>query len=329
MDRGTSLISRYAENPLNAPPGELYGIEVEVEQFDPTHRATEARALSRYWNLKEDGSLRNNGLEFVSKFLTPATRSTAVHHLYARTRQLWAPTERTGVHVHANMLGRTLDEVLRIVTYYAFLEPLLFHYVGAAREENIFCVPWYRAPEEAATVHAALLSDLWPLRESCKYSALYCGPLRTFGTIEFRHAPTWPDPQSLTTWGELVECISRSYLLPDPIEVYAVDGIVPLARSVFGSLMGVLGLTDEEIEQAVARTGAEEVALTFQANTYKEPVPWGVPGQFYVAGQAEDSRTEWYSVAPRSRPRMEVRPLGPFDEPDDQEPESEDEEGDE
>ena len=40
-------------------PNDLFGIEIEVEGFDPLRRGPEASR--RYWNIKEDGSLRNNG----------------------------------------------------------------------------------------------------------------------------------------------------------------------------------------------------------------------------------------------------------------------------
>ena len=286
MDSRIMMVEQVADNLLGAPVGaELYGIEIEAEGFLPVHRGREGSALSRHWNIKDDGSLRNNGIEFVSKLLSPDKVANAVHHLYGRTRTLWEPSVRTGIHIHANMLGRTLDEVRRVLAYYSFVEPLLFQVVGPVREENIYCVPFYRAPTEANVAMNGVSRDPWALREACKYSALFVGPLRSFGTIEFRHAPTFSTADELVLWWRLCRCVSTSWACRDPFEVYAEGGPAAVVGEVFGDLWDRAEWTAADMEFLIRETGAEETAFTFQPYTYKAS-EWGSPGKFFVADTA-------------------------------------------
>lgn len=281
MERVSIPISDISRNRAFAPHAEGYGIEVEVEGFDRRHWAKEARALTEHWDIKEDGSLRNNGAEFVSHFLLPDQLKNAVHHLYARTRKLWTPSPRTGIHVHANCLHLTTEQVRRICTYYAFAEPLLFMWAGEEREENIFCVPWYRAHDEADLVARALESgSIGELSRSCKYSALYLGPLLTFGTIEFRQSVTHDTPEDLLAWLEVVKKIARSHELPDPIELYAEHGEVGVVRTLLDTL--IEGITDRDIESLLGpkNLNVAEVALLFESCTYNYG-EWGEACTFY------------------------------------------------
>ena len=294
MERGTVRVDQLAQNEMGAPPDDdLFGIEIEVEGFDPLRRGPEASALSRYWNIKEDGSLRNNGAEFVSKLLPADKVPNAVHHMYSRTRKLWEPSIRTGIHIHANMLGRTLDDVRRVAAYYSFVEPLLFQFVGEEREENIYCVPFYRAPSEAATLMDALTKNEWLLRESCKYSALFVGPLRTFGTIEFRHAPTFDSAETMVLWWKLCRCVANSWKLRDPFEVYAEGGCASVVAEVFGDLWDRAEWSAEDMNALIEGAGADEVAFLFQPSTYYAE-SWGEPGKFFINEKLSNEPTSLF-----------------------------------
>lgn len=284
MDNRHLQIAQTCANNAGAGLGESYGIEIEVENYSPRSRPGDVATLSNNWELKNDGSLRNNGAEFVSRVLEPAAVENAVRHLYARTASKWQPSPRTGIHVHANMLGRTRDEVRRVCAYYAFVEPQMFRLAGEEREENIFCVPWYRAPMEAEVVRTALLAgDMVPfasfIQQSCKYSALYCGPLVTFGTIEFRHARTFHDPDSLLRWVDAVRAVANSYLLPDPVELYSTGGLAAIHAAVFGGEPS--DWNEAELAEEARRTGSEEVGLLFQDYTYNQG-EWGEPCRFVL-----------------------------------------------
>lgn len=279
MDQGMK-IADFAENPLDIDPNlECYGIEIEAEQY-PTRRWTaDASMLAPYWRLEKDGSLRNNGVEFVSRPTPAAAMEDSAIMLYTQTGKHWRPSIRTGIHIHSNMLGRTLAEVQRVCAYYAFAEPLLFDMVGVEREENIYCVPWYRAPTEAHNIRECLTEDIHRLRDLCKYTALFAGPLRNYGSIEFRHAPTFTTARELLSWWKVCQAISNSWSMPDPLRLYAQTSTAHVLKQLFGTLFP----DDYYVAMAykAEELGCHEIALSFQPYTYNFG-PWGKPGEFQV-----------------------------------------------
>ena len=213
------LISNIAQNRAGVRPGEKYGIEVEAEgcPLDSVPEMRWSQAYNSYWSVTGDGSLRNGGIEFLSKPLGRTAVRHAINALWPYFREgRMEPSVRTGIHIHASCLGLNTDHVLRILQHYALVEPALFAYVGPQREENIYCIPWYRSPDEVT--HASQWLASWEPNfvgptgeEPCKYSALYVQPLARFGTIEFRHAPTWTDADTMFRWWQMVQSIWRTH----------------------------------------------------------------------------------------------------------------------
>jgi hypothetical protein len=180
------------------------------------------------------------------EFITKPLGRTAVRHA---VNALWPyfaegrmrPSVRTGIHIHASCLGLNTDHVIRVLRHYALVEPILFDYVGAEREENIYCIPWYRSPSEAETAYQWIRSyepnltgEMRGVEEPCKYSAMYVGPLTNFGTIEFRHAPTWTDAETMFRWWQLVQALWRTHETDyNVLDRFSELGPVGFARSIF------------------------------------------------------------------------------------------------
>lgn len=190
--------------------GEKYGVELEVERgsvpagFDG----------QSFWNVIEDGSLRDSGLEFVSNPLAPNDVELALPIFYTWLNDLhYRGSIRTSTHVHANVLDHTLEELGATLATYAILEPLLFQVCGEDREENIYCVPWYRTKDQAEIAGRAIARErMSALTTSCKYSSLYLEPVIRFGTIEFRQAPLFSQQSELEFWMQLIRAIT--YVAP-------------------------------------------------------------------------------------------------------------------
>jgi Putative amidoligase enzyme. len=226
--------------------GEHYGIEIEAERLpnDEYQRLREGdtfvhpllRDAARYWSVTTDGSLRHNGVEFVSPVLPPdIVRPTLAVIPPLFEHNLVRTNVRAGVHIHVNVGDWEFPRVMQMVQTYILMEPLLFQYVGPEREQNIYCVPLYRADNEmhvlskmfraaasikgrADTVQGALVRSY--VRASCKYSALFSGPMQTFGTVEFRHAPTYETAEQYLQWWGLVRFVRNTVLDPhDPMSV--------------------------------------------------------------------------------------------------------------
>lgn len=190
-----------------------FGVEIEVEHCREWPQGW-------WWQITEDGSLRNNGMEFLSPPATLAQIHDGIDRFYAEGFDVygWKSSKRTGIHLHMDTSTLTMDELGAFLTAYAALEPVLFNVLcGPDREENIYCVPWYRAKEQALYVQG-LMRDykaggrevlLNACAQACKYNALYIEPLRRYGTVEFRGAPTFDSAAELhrlvTTFDTLLD----------------------------------------------------------------------------------------------------------------------------
>lgn len=182
--------------------GELFGIEIEVENV----RVPED--LGPYWRVVEDGSLRNAGMEFVSVPCGYDDALTAIGQFYTwNSVYRYESNVRTSTHVHYNVLGYDTSELAAALTAYSIVEPLLFRICGHEREENIYCVPWYRGPDQAMYVQQLARDRLRGFDMSCKYSALYLEPVNRFGTVEFRHAPVFLGRRDLVFWLDIIRAL--------------------------------------------------------------------------------------------------------------------------
>lgn len=177
-------------------PDEAYGIEVEVEGVDQYYNEdTDRHEWAVYppqgWDVKSDGSLRDGGAEFVSEPLGFSDAVVAVRRLWhLRDDEGWSYGARCGVHVHINMRSLTPAQIATGLCLYAATEPAWFDLCGPDREQNIYCIPWYRAEGEVDLVVEALEGE-GEFGQTCKYTALYTEPLVRFGTVEFRGAPVF------------------------------------------------------------------------------------------------------------------------------------------
>lgn len=313
---------------VNYSSDQLFGIEVEVERaYDVLDRISSGDlALPRAWGTERDGSLRNGGLEFISRALPLPAMEEAVHTLYNMlSRAEWESTMRCGIHIHADMRDLRLNQLAGVYMAYALVEPLLFRFCGADREENIYCVPWYRAVEEAEVVaqHVHSPAGSMTINQCCKYSALYAGPLGRFGTIEFRHAPTWTAAQPLITWLNIVAQIVSFGRSCDPSEVY-----LHFLDDEEGALRSILA---EHYDTLVR--GPEDLALLYDCDvpgvgqlflpkldTYK--VNWALPS-LYVDGPHPEGYAHGLA---RARLRTGAAPMYAGDDyPEDFDPEVEEE----
>lgn len=212
---------------------QMIGVEIEVEGIAMAHGFDLLNDIS--WTTTHDGSLREGGVEIISP---PMSISDSVIHItqvydWIRLNSGY-PSVRTGIHVHFDMTEQTVEAMLAVCTLYALLEPVIYDALPQDREENIYCVPWYRAPDQAEILGYAYAEGKRYSRnisETCKYTGLNLGSLRQHGTLEFRMAPTFGTPQELVTWIELLNSVvSMGLSLNTPEGVMAAVGDVGLAE---------------------------------------------------------------------------------------------------
>ena len=206
-------LARLVGNPYDIAADEPhFGVEIEVENsIRPSYVSRLVRSSG--WTTTGDGSLRNAGIEFLSD--GPRRWKDVeedVRRFYAvKDAAQWATGVRTSTHVHVNVLGHTMDEIMAAAIVYTLMEPLLFRYCGPLREENIYCVPWYRARTELDLMRQVLNGrTISGLTIACKYSAMYLEPVVRFGTMEFRQAPVFDKVEQLLDWIKICERVVYS-----------------------------------------------------------------------------------------------------------------------
>lgn len=234
-----------------AAPSLLYGLEIELENC-PNYMDMLVPGMTH----KEDGSLRNYGMEFILKPMTFSNVAHVLKTFYERNaighRNM---SERCSVHVHTNCLNLSLQQLAPILLLYQAMEPLLFAWVGGERDKNIFCVPW----SETLITANTLASVKESYRDWYKYTALNLRPLHQYGTIEFRHLPGQPDYTRILLWmnligsmysfcdGKTLEELEQELLSLNSNSHYRI-----VLERVFGPLVGEL-LSVSNYEQALER----------------------------------------------------------------------------
>jgi len=153
-----------------------------------------------------------------------------------------------------------LQHLVKLLAAYNVVEPFLYRHCGAIREENIYCVPLYRADTLTENVVSGVISGRFDqvLREACKYSGLYVGPISTFGTVEFRMAPSFRTGAGVMEWVLMLHHFYNAALAANPEWVHSC-----LDRGEYAPVLAQL--LPEELMRHVPPVG--ELADIIEENT--------------------------------------------------------------
>ena len=197
----------------------IFGVELEIEDVpmeddEPTWRKSIGMIA------KEDGSLRNNGMEYIT---SPMYRSELIKVLNDFLVQVPDTdnhySERTSIHVHMNVCDMDDTQLAALLMVYQVLEKLLFQFIGKDRDKNIFCVPLSEAVLSYRAVDKILNGELVDVVERWqKYAALNLRRLPDLGTVEFRHMAGTSNMQFIQNWLEMLNHM-RNYAMETPIDV--------------------------------------------------------------------------------------------------------------
>jgi hypothetical protein len=179
----------------------VYGVELEIENTQGSDWVIEGM------HGEEDGSLRNNGYEYITTPMTFSHLAYCLQRFFAHSRVDDVNySDRCSVHVHANCVDLTVDQLSTVVMLYQTFEKILFEFIGNDRDKNIFCVPWSETQLNYGAVSRIANGSFEP-RQWQKYTALNLIPLRTLGTIEFRHMAGTSDLDRILRWCNLIGCL--------------------------------------------------------------------------------------------------------------------------
>jgi hypothetical protein len=201
---GLESVSGYIDPKLNrkvdglevVDSDQLIGIEVELEKSD-----VPVRMQSAVWSGHADGSLRNSGLEWITRPIPARDGPAALYELFRGGADSCCFTPRTSIHVHFDCTQQTKDQVLDVVLLYLHFEKALYNFVGKNRIRNIYCVPI-----NETVLAQALLTDRFDRKTAGwkKYTGLNLLPLRDKGTLEFRHMHGTNDVRKVSIWIRLI-----------------------------------------------------------------------------------------------------------------------------
>lgn len=175
------------------------GLEWEFEQGGVLKRAVDTAyttGKNQYLVSKEDGSLRDGGVEIVTTgdglFGKDLEDAITLMDEFAKAARPVC-NYRTAFHVHLDIRDMEVEEVHNLLLLYCLIEKPLFNFVGKDRENSNFCVPWYRTDAYFSLLRnlqgnknpgSSLISGIGKIQ---RYSALNCQSIQRFGTLEFRH----------------------------------------------------------------------------------------------------------------------------------------------
>ena len=236
----------------------LVGIEVEIENVlfvDPNVRL-------QIWKMEEDGSLRNNGREFKTTAIPIGYVEPALNRLLTGLNPDYDFSHRTSIHIHQDVRGLQLQQLLALLFTYMVCESLLFKFAGNTRKTSIYCVPVVNtsllrqlsAPEQLVN-QIRELGHWWP-----KYTALNLAPISSFGTVEYRHLSGTDNIGKICAWLDLISRLKIwAYRMPYT-EICALISDLNtnsqyrgFVESVFGDACSLLDLSDllSDMEEAV------------------------------------------------------------------------------
>lgn len=203
------------------------GLELEIER---AVQATQLEDRSIYWNVKEDGSLRDSGKEFVLRsplygqdLLNAITElDEFIQEKKAAIGDSYTTSTRTSLHVHVDIRDlATTSQLFSFVAIYTILERALFNYFNDERESNNFCVALYRCADVLPAYHNLLfperndqsMMELDSIRN--KYAAFNTAAVFEFGSIEFRHAQAMYDTDRVVEWVNIIQSMKRKAMEGD------------------------------------------------------------------------------------------------------------------
>lgn len=171
-----------------------------------------------FWKLTADGSLRNSGMEFVSKYGTTfknlAPVLLALDDYLSVFDPLAEANHRTGLHLHVDVRDMSLKDLQRLLMLYALYEDAIFNYSGG-RQKNIFCVPL--SETDLPLSHLIGINDLDSLNafirnHTRKYMGLNLKPIGEQGSIEFRMHYGTRDLDKIYDWAFVIHSLFRAVI---------------------------------------------------------------------------------------------------------------------
>ena len=197
-------------------PNELMGIELEAESvFSELPNLLSMAG----WTTDRDGSLRNDGREFVlTSPLSGSSLTRAIHTLFEmqkpehRSPLTYTVNPRAGTHVHINWTDNTVGSAAAMIALMYIIEPLVYGWADEDRAWCSYCNPLSDIPSEI--INKLLRTEdedgEWIMREIedevlGRYHGLNIVALAKYGSLEFRYFPSTTNQADMVKWVKFVQ----------------------------------------------------------------------------------------------------------------------------
>jgi len=223
---------------VSIPTTRLVGIEVEVEN------AQQIRD-SKYWAVKGDSSLRNNGVELVLRQpLGGADLRDSLQQLTGILRA--APdcnvSERCSLHVHVDVRDFSTTQLAALLLAYVGSEAALYMQGGKDRYDNIYCPGVTAALEQMSLMRSVVHGNSDNVRHAIrrwqKYTGINLHSVQERGSVEFRaHEGTLEVPRIMRWVSILLLLVDYAATVKSPSTVlkHIRTGPEEYITRVFGS----------------------------------------------------------------------------------------------
>lgn len=219
----------------------LFGVEIELEGVPWDRESSEPMRrlglteFSEHWRITHDGTLRNQGAEFVSRNIqSQKSLRTSLHKMMKQLHDQH-PVEqslRTSSHIHIDVRELSAIQLSIFLLLLVQREQELFTIGGVGRERSPFCVPCNNPIATVCLLDRALvrrgistsLSRTRVSHQSLKYSAINPEPISSKGSVELRHFnPIIKGAVFVRITNIILECYERAI-------GFDADAEVPLSR---------------------------------------------------------------------------------------------------
>jgi len=230
----------------NPATGNLFGIEIECNLNSTVEEPVSVFGVNGIgWDVESDGSLKKNGLEFVTK--VPEGKISSLKKILKLKKFIYKDwqkeildSQKAGTHIHLNVNDLTGLEVFKLMLIYYPLETVLLNKAGPGRQGNLFCLRLRDAPDLISGLENVLDKSGWGYAkgDELRYAALNFQSLFKYGTLEVRCIRTSPELDNIKFWLDVLERLKHMcQVIYDPWdEIVKISGLGPTewARSILG-----------------------------------------------------------------------------------------------
>lgn len=294
------------------------GIEIEAENCIGREKLQQNSKIRGFWDVTRDGSLRNNGVEFISNKLVGRDIITALDALINTVKGSGEDllfSERTSTHIHVDFRGFTTGALVKLVILYCIFEEFLFSLVDESRQNNNHARKIITNNALARNISLLCADDKYSVEDGLvswpKYTAMNLNPIIRQGSVEFRHLEGTYDKDKILNWINILLSLKKYVIYTSLPAQRIIDMVCEDPEGLFNTVF----VRNKDLWKESIVKGMLEGARYVQANITVLPNMFGE--LFGTGGKTGDKKMKelpgYLQINRPSRVRGRYTPLRPAD----------------